>query len=66
MLETDRVRQIFADALEMIALGKVRNAAEKAWGATNRATDALVRQDRRRTGEDAADRRRPQGAGNRR
>ena len=26
----------------MLALGKVRNAAEKAWGATKPATDALV------------------------
>ena len=49
MVATDRVREIFtdaralqADALEMLALGKVRNAAEKAWGATKRATDALV------------------------
>ena len=46
---TDRVQAIFqdarelqADALEMLALGKVRNAAEKAWGATKRATDALI------------------------
>ena len=45
VLETDRVRQPFsyakslqADALEMLALGDVRNAAEKAWGATKRAT----------------------------
>ena len=49
MVATDRVRQLFADAralqagaLEMLALGDVRNAAEKAWGATKRATDALV------------------------
>ena len=49
MVATDRVREIFTDgralqddALEMLALGKVRNAAEKAWGATKRATDALV------------------------
>ena len=35
-------RELQADALEMLALGKVRNAAEKAWGAANRATDALV------------------------
>ena len=46
---TDRVQAVFqdaralqADALEMLALGKFRNAAEKAWGATKRATDALV------------------------
>ena len=45
----DQVRAIFADArtlhadaLEMLDQGKVRNAAEKAWGATKRATDALV------------------------
>ena len=31
-----------ADALEMLALGKIRNAAEKSWGATKRATDALI------------------------
>ena len=56
MVATDRVREIFADArvlqsdaLEMLALGKVRNAAEKAWGATKRATDALVLA---RTGEE--------------
>ena len=49
MVATDRVKEIFADArdlqadaLEMLALGKVRNAAEKAWGATKQATDALV------------------------
>ena len=46
---TNRIEEIFADArelqadaLEMLALGKVRNAAEKAWGATKRATDALI------------------------
>ena len=49
MVVTDRVREIFAearvlqaDALEVLALGDVRNAAEKAWGATRKATDALV------------------------
>ena len=49
MVATDRVKEIFtdartlqSDALEMLALGEVRNAAEKAWGATKRATDALV------------------------
>ena len=53
---TDRVQAIFqdarelqADALEMLALGKVRNAAGKAWGATKRATDALILA---RTGEE--------------
>ena len=30
------------DALEMLEIGKIRNAAEKAWGATKRATDALI------------------------
>ena len=33
---------LYDDALEMLELGKVRNAAEKAWGATKRATDALI------------------------
>ena len=45
----DDVRELQADALEMLALGKVRNAAEKAWGATKRASDALVLA---RTGEE--------------
>ena len=35
-------RELYADALEQLALGKPRNAAEKAWGATKRATDALI------------------------
>ena len=46
---TDRVEEIFqdarelqADALEMLDQGRVRNAAEKAWGATKRATEALI------------------------
>ena len=46
---TDRVGELFADArtlyddaLEMLAQGRIRNAAEKAWGATKRSTDALV------------------------
>ena len=46
---TDRIEEIFrdarelqADALEMLAQGRIRNAAEKAWGATKRATDALI------------------------
>ena len=49
MVTPDRVNFLFADArsvcddaLEMLDQGKVRNAAEKAWGATKRATDALV------------------------
>ena len=56
MVATDRVRALFADArdlqadaLEMLAQERVRNAAEKAWGATKRATDALVLA---RTGEE--------------
>ena len=35
-------RVLHDDALEMLEMGKIRNAAEKAWGATKRATDALV------------------------
>ena len=35
-------RELYADALEQVAAGKLRNAAEKAWGATKRATDALI------------------------
>ena len=35
-------RILYADALEMLEAGKLRNAAEKAWGATKRATDALI------------------------
>ena len=54
---TDRIQAIFqdarelqADALEMLTQGQIRNAAEKAWGATTkRATDALVLA---RTGEE--------------
>ncbi len=49
MLETEQVTIIFADAwvlhadaLEELERGKLRNAAEKAWGTTKRATDALV------------------------
>ena len=49
MLETERVMDIFqdakalhADAMEELGRGKLRNAAEKAWGATLRATDALI------------------------
>ena len=33
---------LYDDALEMLEMGKIRNAAEKAWGATKRATDALI------------------------
>ena len=53
---TNRIEEIFqdarelqADALEMLAQGRIRNAAEKAWGATKRASDALVLS---RTGEE--------------
>ena len=56
MVATDRAREIFAaaralqaDALDMLAQGRLRNAAEKAWGAAKRATDALVLT---RTGEE--------------
>ena len=53
---TDRIQAIFqdarelqADALEMLAHGRIRNAAEKSWGATKRASDALILA---RTGEE--------------
>ena len=46
---TDRVSELFADALtlygdalDMLGQGKLRNAAEKAWGATKRSTDAMA------------------------
>ncbi len=49
MVATNRVREIFADArathqeaLERLAAGDIRDAAEKAWCATKRATDALI------------------------
>ena len=49
MVATDRVQEIFEDsrvlyddAMEMLSQGKLRNAAEKAWGATKRATDAFL------------------------
>ena len=49
MLETKKVDFLFADArtlyddaLEMLDEGRLRNAAEKAWCATKRATDALI------------------------
>ncbi len=49
ILETERVSVIFADArflyadaLAQLEQGSLRNAAEKAWGATKRATDALL------------------------
>ena len=49
MLETERVAAIFADAWELygdaieeVERRKLRIAAEVAWGATKRATDALI------------------------
>ena len=49
MVVTDRVSEIFADArgvhddaLRLLAAGDIRDAAEKAWCATKRATDALI------------------------
>ena len=49
MLATDEVREIFADAhslyqaaIERWDAGDIRDAAEKAWCATKRATDALI------------------------
>lgn len=56
MLETERVSYLFADArdlyqdaLDMLDQGRLRNAADKAWVATKRATDALILA---RTGEE--------------
>ncbi len=49
MVTTDRVPAIFADAravhveaLRLLEAGDIRDAAEKAWCATKRATDALI------------------------
>ena len=49
MVVTDRVTEIFADAhavqaeaLRLLASGDIRDAAEKAWCATKRASDALI------------------------
>lgn len=49
MVVTSRVQEIFDDAksmqqeaLERMAAGDIRDAAEKAWCATKRATDALI------------------------
>ena len=49
MATLDRVNEIFADAksllaasLERLAEGDIRDASEKAWAATKRATDALI------------------------
>lgn len=61
MTAANRVPELFADAqslyddaLEMLAQGRIRNAAEKAWGATKRSTDAMILA---RTGQE------PQSAG---
>ena len=49
MTVADRVTQLFEDAqgvhqsaMERMAQGDIRDAAEKAWCATKRATDALI------------------------
>ena len=49
MVATDRVNFLFADArslyddaLKMLDQEKIRNAAEKAWGATKRATVSYI------------------------
>ena len=56
MTATDRVSEILADAravhtdaMRLLAAGDIRDAAEKAWCATKRATDALILA---RTGEE--------------
>lgn len=56
MLETERVtflfsdaRDLYQDALEMLEQGRLRNAAQKSWCATKRATDAMILA---RTGEE--------------
>ena len=56
MVATSSVQEMFDDAkgmhseaLERLAAGDIRDAAEKAWCATKRATDALILA---RTGED--------------
>ena len=56
MVATSRGQEIFGDAramhgeaLERLAAGDIRDAAEKAWCATKRATDALILA---RTGEE--------------
>ena len=49
MVATDRISEIFADAravhadaLRLLEAGDIRDAAEKAWCAAKRATDALI------------------------
>ena len=56
MVATDRVKEIFDDAgamhssaVERLDAGDIRDAADKAWCATKRATDALILA---RTGEE--------------
>ena len=56
MVTTDRIAAIFsearavhAEALRLVEAGDLRNAAERAWQATKRATDALILA---RTGEE--------------
>ena len=56
MVATSRVQELYADArfmqgeaLKCLAEGDIRDAAEKAWCATKRATDALILS---RTGEE--------------
>ena len=56
MLATERGRYIMAgawvvyeEAIDMLDQGRIRNAADKAWGATKRATDAFILE---RTGSD--------------
>ena len=56
MVAVGRVEELFADAramhgeaMERLAVGDVRDAAEKAWCATKRATDGLILA---RTGEE--------------
>lgn len=56
MLEAERVnyliadaRDMYQDALEMLDQGRLRNAADKAWVASKRATNALILA---RTGEE--------------
>ena len=58
--KTNRIDEIFADArdlqadaLEMLALGKVRNAAEKAWGRLSVPPTPGSGQDRRGAGADS-------------
>ena len=48
-IQTDRVQEIFQDArllqaaaVDRLDQGDIRDASEKAWGATKRSTDALV------------------------